>query len=193
MAYHNIDLWGDSLLNGPAHAAGSWQASHNRVAQELARIASTGGISTTAAEVEIPTVSSSSRKRGDLMTRRGGRIPLCPSPPFDRFTRLVMDVKLGHVFDTVSHTPKPRSIRDMERAVRGPLAQGRASGHVGRRAVTKSRDEVTRAKETMMNWNDDRTLDEVEAGIVSPERFGGIMPEGERTFRDDGSPPLFTG
>jgi hypothetical protein len=118
-AYRNIDLWGDSLLNGPAHAAGSWQASHNRVAQELARIASTGGISTTAAEVEIPTVSSSSRKRGDLMTRRGGRIPLCPSPPFDRFTRLVMDVKLGHVFDTDSHTPKPRSIRDMERAKRG--------------------------------------------------------------------------
>lgn len=36
----------------------------------------------------------------------------------------------------------------------------------------------------MMNWNDDRTLDEVEAGIVSPERFGGIMPEGELTFRE---------
>jgi hypothetical protein len=25
-----------------------------------------------------------------------------------------------------------------------------------------------------MNWNDERTFDEVEAGIVSPERSGGI-------------------
>ena len=41
--------------------------------------------------------------------------------------------------------------------------------------MTKSRDEVARAREIMMNWNDERTLDEVEAGIVSPERFRGIM------------------
>ena len=53
------------------------------------------------------------------MTRRGGRIPLRPSPPFDRFTRLVMDVKLGHVFATDTHAPKPSSIRDMEQAKRG--------------------------------------------------------------------------
>ena len=50
--------------------------------------------------------------------------------------------------------------------------------------MTKSRDEVTRAIETTMNWNDERTLDEVEAGIVSPERSGGMKPEGELTFRD---------
>ena len=117
--YGHIDVWGDALLNGPAHAAGSWQASHNRVAEEVAQIASTGGISTTANETDIPTVSVSSRKRGDLMTRRGGRIPLRPSPPFDRFTRLVMDVKLGHVFATDTHAPKPSSIRDMEQAKRG--------------------------------------------------------------------------
>ena len=35
-----------------------------------------------------------------------------------------------------------------------------------------------------MNWNVERTLDEVEAGIVSPERSGGMKPEGELTFRD---------
>ena len=50
--------------------------------------------------------------------------------------------------------------------------------------MTKSRDEVTRAIETTMNWNDERTLDEVEAGIVSPERSGGMKLEGELTFRD---------
>ena len=47
--------------------------------------------------------------------------------------------------------------------------------------MTKSRDEVSRAIETTMNWNDERTLDEVEAGIVSPERSGGMKQEGELT------------
>ena len=61
---------------------------------------------------------------------------------------------------------------------------GRASGHEGRRAVTKSRDEVMRAFKTTMNWNDERTLDEVEVEIVSPERSESIKPEGELTFRD---------
>ena len=38
-----------------------------------------------------------------------------------------------------------------------------------------------------MNWNDERTLDEVEAGIVSPERSGGMKQEGELTFREGGA------
>ena len=58
-------------------------------------------------------------------------------------------------------------------SVMTPLHQG---------AVTKSRDEVTRAIETTMNWNDERTLDE---GIVSPERSSGMKPEGELTFRNE--------
>jgi hypothetical protein len=44
VAYHHIDLWGDALLNDPSHALGSLHLSHNRVAQELAYIATAGGI-----------------------------------------------------------------------------------------------------------------------------------------------------
>ena len=117
-AYHHIDLWGDALLNNPSHAAGSWQSSHNRVAQELAHIATAGGIPTTAIESQIPTVSDTSGKRGDLMTKVGGRIPLRCTPPFDRFTRLVLDVQLGHVFATQGHVLKPQTLQSMERAKR---------------------------------------------------------------------------
>jgi hypothetical protein len=37
-----------------------------------------------------------------------------------------------------------------------------------------------------MNWNYERTLDEDEVGILSPERYDGIMKpaEGKLTFRD---------
>ena len=112
--YHRIDLWGDSLLNGSSHAAGTWHSSHNRVAQELAQIASLGGIPTTAIEAQIPCISTTSRQRGDMMTRVGGRIPLQGSQHFDRFTRLIMDVQLGHVFKTLQHELKPVSIKDME-------------------------------------------------------------------------------
>jgi hypothetical protein len=35
-----------------------------------------------------------------------------------------------------------------------------------------------------MNWNDERRLDEVEAGIVSPERSGGMKQEGKLAFCD---------
>ena len=101
--YHRIDLWGDSLLNGSSHAAGTWHSSHNRVAQELAQIASLGGIPTIAIEAQIPCISATSRKRGDMMARVGGRIPLQGSQHFDRFTRLIMDVHLGHVFKTLQH------------------------------------------------------------------------------------------
>jgi hypothetical protein len=118
-AYHHIDLWEDQLLNDSSHAAGSWQSSHNRVAQEFAQIASAGGIPTTAIETQIPTVSDTSSKRGDLMTKVGGRIPLRCSPPFDRFTcfKLVMDVQLGHLFVTQTHALKTQSFRSMETAM----------------------------------------------------------------------------
>ena len=52
------------------------------------------------------------------MTRCGGRVPLQVSPHFDRFTRLIMDVQLGHVFQTNGHVFKPSSIREMEASKR---------------------------------------------------------------------------
>ena len=118
-AYTGIDVWGDSLLNSSTHAAGTWHTSHNRLAEELAQIATSGGISTTAIEAQIPCINSSSRQRGDMMTRGGGRVPLKPSPHFNRYTRLIMDVQLGHVFATGNHVFKSSSIKDMETHKRG--------------------------------------------------------------------------
>ena len=112
--YNSIDVWGDSLLNCSSHAAGTWHSSHNRVAQELAQVATFGGIPTTANEAQIPCISATSRQRGDMMTRVGGRVPLQVSPHFDKFTRLIMDVQLGHVFKTHIHELKTSSIKDME-------------------------------------------------------------------------------
>ena len=48
------------------------------------------------------------------MTRVGGRVPLQVSPHFDKFTRLIMDIQLGHVFKTHIHELKTSSIKDME-------------------------------------------------------------------------------
>ena len=52
------------------------------VSQELAHIASGGGIPTTTKETEIPMADDDSHSRGDLMTLVGGRIPLKPSSEF---------------------------------------------------------------------------------------------------------------
>ena len=119
LLYTGIDVWGDSLLNSSTHAAGTWHTSHNRLAEELAQIATSGGIFTTAIETQIPCINSSSRQRGDMMTRGGGRVPLKPSPHFNRYTRLIMDVQLGHVFATGNHVFKSSSIKDMETHKRG--------------------------------------------------------------------------
>jgi hypothetical protein len=53
-------------------------------------------------------------KQGGLMTKVDKCIPLQGSPPFDRFTQLVMDVQLGHVFATNTHALKSQSLRSME-------------------------------------------------------------------------------
>ena len=48
------------------------------------------------------------------MTQVGGLVPLQVSPDFDKFTRLIMDVQLGHVFKTHIHELKTSSTKDME-------------------------------------------------------------------------------
>ena len=48
------------------------------------------------------------------MTQVGGRVPLQVSPDFDKFTRLIMEVQLGHVFKTHIHELKTSSTKDME-------------------------------------------------------------------------------
>jgi len=80
--YGDYDLWGDLLLNNATHASRSRILSHNIVSQELAHIASGGGIPTTAKQTEIPMADDDSHSRGDLMTLVGSRIPLKPSSEF---------------------------------------------------------------------------------------------------------------
>ena len=107
-------MWGDSLLNKAENGSTSWKATHDRVAAELASIASGGGIPATAVERKIPFLDATTRRRGDLMTTVGGLIPFVGRPAYNRHTRLIMDVRLGHTFTTANHVCKPRCIPTME-------------------------------------------------------------------------------
>ena len=112
VGYFEYDLWGDHLLNNSAHASRSRILSHNIVSQEIAHIASGGGIPTTAKSSEIPMADDDSNCRGDLMTFLGGRIPLKPTSVFS-----IMDFTLRHVF-TGSHVYKPDVISEAEKLKR---------------------------------------------------------------------------
>jgi len=113
--YETIDIWGDSLLNTAAHGAAAWKATHNNIAMEIASIATGGGVSTIAVERRIPYCESTSRKRGDMMTTVGGLIPLSRRRQFNNYTKIVMDVMLGHTFSTEGHAIKKNTIKNMER------------------------------------------------------------------------------
>jgi hypothetical protein len=72
------------------------------------------------------------------MTKVGGRIPLRCTPPFDRFTRLVLDVQLGHVFASATQGHKPFK-QSMERAKRAKYTDlYRARGFAFAPLVTNS-------------------------------------------------------
>ena len=115
--YHEYDLWGDHLLNNSTHASRSRIISHDTVSHELARIASDGGIPTTAKQSEIPMADDESNCRGDLMTILGGRIPLKPSSVFSASSLLIMDFTLCHVF-TGGHSFKADVISNAEKLKR---------------------------------------------------------------------------
>ena len=119
--YGDYDLWGDLLLNNATHASRSRILSHNIVSQELAHIASGGGIPTTAKQTEIPMADDDSHSRGDLMTLVGGRIPLKPSSEFSSSSLLIMDFTLRHVF-TGEHVFKADVISEAEKAKRNKYA-----------------------------------------------------------------------
>ena len=116
--YETIDIWGDSLLNTSAHGAGAWKTTHDNIAKEIASIATGGGVSTIAVERRIPYCESTSRKRGDMMTTVGGLIPLSRRRQFNKYTKLIMDVRLGHTFSTGGHTIKKNTIKIMEQSKR---------------------------------------------------------------------------
>ena len=116
--YETIDIWGDSLLNTSTHGAAAWKATHDNIAKEIASIATGGGVSTIAVERRIPYCESTSRKRGDMMTTVGGLIPLSRRRQFNKYTKIIMDMRLGHTFSTAGHAIKKNTIKSMEQSKR---------------------------------------------------------------------------
>ena len=101
----------------------TWKQTHSALAQLVASLGTEAGVPCTADERKIPSLGNTNSK-GDVMTLIGGVIPSSPSHPFTLGTRLIMDVTLGHVYDTAGHSPKPNSLRDAENRKRAKYEVG---------------------------------------------------------------------
>ena len=58
------------------------------------------------------------------MTTVGGLIPFVGRPAYNKHTRLIMDVRLGHTFTTANHVCKPKCIATMETEKRSKYSTG---------------------------------------------------------------------
>jgi hypothetical protein len=58
------------------------------------------------------------------MTTLGGLIPFVGRPAYNRYTRLIMDARLGHTFTTANHVCKPKCIPAMETEKRRKYSTG---------------------------------------------------------------------
>ena len=121
--YAREDEWGDSLLNKSTHGASTWKQTHSALAQLIASLGTEAGVPCTADERKIPSLGNTNSK-GDVMTLIGGVIPSSPNHPVTPGTRLIMDVTLGHVYETSGHSPKPNSLRDAENRKRTKYEAG---------------------------------------------------------------------
>ncbi len=125
--YTNTDKWADKLLNKSAHASDSRHTTHaifaqelteiaNNFAQELTKIANNSGVLTTCVESLLPHrdagIDNPTRKRADMMTLTGCGVTPNAQRNFSTDTRLIMDVTIGHVFDT-HHNFKPNTLHNM--------------------------------------------------------------------------------
>ena len=134
----DMDPFGDRALNDPVHASNTRISSHDKIAQELATIASEAGIPTTALQRNIPFTYDESdgptrpdqpkKRRGDVVTTVGGVLKPCPEQPWiNNFTRIILDVKLGHMYEsaTASHPRKLKrtAISTMETSKRTKYQQ----------------------------------------------------------------------
>jgi hypothetical protein len=84
--YADADVWRDSLLNKAENGSTSWKATHDKVAAELASIATGGGVPATAVERKIPFLDATTPRSGDLMTTVGGLIPFVGRPVYNQHT-----------------------------------------------------------------------------------------------------------
>ena len=108
--------WADELLNKSAHASDSRHTTHAIFAQELTKIANNSGVLTTCVESRLPYrdagIDNPTRKRADMMTLTGYGVTPNAQRNFSTDTRLIMDVTIGHVFDT-HHNFKPNTLQNM--------------------------------------------------------------------------------
>ena len=114
--YITADIWADALLNKSAHASDSRSTTHALFAQELTKMANNSGVLSTCVESRLPYrdagIDKPTRKRADMMTLTGCGVIPNAQRNFSANTRLIMDVTIGHVFDT-HHNFKPNTLRNL--------------------------------------------------------------------------------
>ena len=115
-AYSTTDIWADALLNKSAHASDTRNSTHALFAQELTQIANSNGIPSTCVESRLPFrdegTTKPTRKRADMMTLTGCGISPNAQYNFSKDTRLIMDVTIGHIYDS-KHNYKPDNLQNM--------------------------------------------------------------------------------
>jgi hypothetical protein len=103
-------------LNKSAHAAETRNSTHMLFAQELTQIVNSCGIPSTYVESRLQYrdegVTKPTRKRADMMTLTGCGISPNAQYNISTDTRLIMDVTIGHVFDS-NHKYTPNSLQDL--------------------------------------------------------------------------------
>jgi hypothetical protein len=117
--YVTPDIWADTLLNKSAHASDSRSTTHALFAQELTQMANNSGVLSTCVESRLPYrdagINKPTRKQADMMTLTGYGVIPNAQRNFSANTRLIMDVTIGHVFDT-DHNFKPNTLRNLATA-----------------------------------------------------------------------------
>ena len=109
------DVWGDYLMNSPKVVGNARKRTHDAFVRDIAKIACEAGIPTSGWEREVPYADApgDKRVRGDFITQRGGLVPDNVRYRFDKFTQLVGDAKIGHVYD-LNHKPKTCNLNDFQ-------------------------------------------------------------------------------
>ncbi len=114
--YTTTDIWADTLLNKSAHASDSQSTTHALFAQELTKIADNSGVLSTCVESRLPYrdagIDKPTCKRADMITLTGCGVIPNAQRNFSANTRLIMDVTIGHVFDT-HHNFKPNTLLNL--------------------------------------------------------------------------------
>ena len=115
------DKWGDQILNGSSAAR---IRTHNKIADAAAKIARDSGIQMEGEKsvpvVEVSVTAAGGRRqlrpgprlgRGDIITKHRGIVPDNPKDRLNRWTRLVLDAILCHVYRTSDHCFKKNNLK----------------------------------------------------------------------------------